>query len=362
MQPIKKSLLAIVLVAAFSAPSRASDNRADGSLENALGKVARDLLAWMDEEKVDAVALGDFSGHPQFGYSGPLICKTLLDELEKRKKNVVRADSPNLVSGEWYWPSDKNRTGPIELQIDTKIRTSFGRSLVLTCQVTSTRDVAKFIAANGSIDPDGSKEKRHNELRNQHQTRKTNPAIEIRNQTVTALRNQPFAVEILSKPVQQFAQAAKPVKVALNQDGDPLVEIGRGEVYEIKIHNSSDKEIAVAIAIDGLDVFTFSENKNLKYHIIEPRSQALILGWHKSVEKKLYDSFLVTEYGKGAISRFPTIPRNKVGQIQVQFSFISKDGRNGAETGFGPPRNVEQTVLMRHIDPPHAFITLRYAR
>src|ERR1043165_2647661 len=256
MQLLKKMVFGLALSAALCtlpSPSRANDNFVDGSLEKALTRVARDLLAWMAEEQVDTVAIGDFSGHPQFGYSGPLLQKTLADELEKQKKNVANPQSPHLVSGEWFWPQKKNPQGLIEIQIEIKIRSSAGRSQVFNCQVTSTRDVAKLIAPNGHIDPDGSKKDRHNDLRKQHDNKKTEPAIEIRNQTVVALKGQPFAVEILAKPLTQSSHPARPVKASINNYGDPCVDIPQGNIYEIKIHNDGKAEVAVAIAIDGLE-------------------------------------------------------------------------------------------------------------
>ena len=101
----------------------------------------------------------------------------------------------------------------------------------------------------------------------------------------------------------------------------------------------------------------------------------LIRGWHKTA-RPLTDEdkrqgkgnvlkFLVTNYGEGAASKFPTRAQGKVGTITVgiALSFPPGSGHKGAsETGFGPPEEVKQTVVKRDIAAPHEFVTVRYNR
>ena len=169
-----------------------------------------------------------------------------------------------------------------------------------------------------------------------------------------------------------------------------------GEVYEVRVVNFSSHEIAVSLAIDGIDHFTFSEDRTavlddrgkpvagpdskpvqrpkFSHWIVGPAKagkpgEVLILGWHKTADPKRKDnvmSFLVTEYGKGAASKFPTQAQGKVGLITVGISRSFKDGelrpRSANETGFGPDRELKQEVVKRFIDAPHEFVTVRYNR
>src|SRR5205823_2102094 len=111
---------------------------------------------------------------------------------------------------------------------------------------------------------------------------------------------------------------------------------------------------AVTLTIDGLDVFAFTEVRTPegrpKYtHFVLPPGESLITGWHKTNDRA--DTFLVTEYGKGAISKVRDPNRGKVGVVTVTFALAwqgeqppeeEKGSRNagGNETGFGPPTKV----------------------
>jgi len=99
--------------------------------------------------------------------------------------------------------------------------------------------------------------------------------------------------------------------------------------------------------------------------ILAPKSEQTIVGWHRTIDPKRKDnflSFLVTEYGQGAASKFPAKTQGKVGTITVSFANSFPFGRSGSETGFGPPREVKQTAVKRSFDPPHDFVTIRYNR
>ena len=43
------------------------------------------------------------------------------------------------------------------------------------------------------------------------------------------------------------------------ENGLPFVRIDKGELYEVRVVNNSPEEVAVTLAIDGIDQFTFSD-------------------------------------------------------------------------------------------------------
>jgi hypothetical protein len=171
-------------------------------------------------------------------------------------------------------------------------------------------------------------------------------------------------------------------------DGEPFVDVGLKDLYEVKVYNDSPREVAVALSIDGLDMFHFSSDRDasgrpkFSHFIVFPKgyrdpSDAVgpeydgtltIVGWHKSVAgTENFLSFLVTEHGQGAVSQAGVKARGKVGVIHVQFSncrplAAGEKSAGGNETGFGPPRTVKQKPVRYEIEPPHEFVTVRYTR
>ena len=86
-----------------------------------------------------------------------------------------------------------------------------------------------------------------------------------------------------------------------------------------------DWEAAVQLHIDGLSMFTFTEERftegpkrgTPRYStvLVAPRSSFVIRGWH--INNKQTDLFLVTEYAKSAVAGMK--PTGKVGTISAAF-------------------------------------------
>ena len=56
--------------------------------------------------------------------------------------------------------------------------------------------------------------------------------------------------------------------MAPDKDGLAFFKINRGEVYAVKVANRADHDVAVNLAIDGLGMFAFSENRNYEVVIV----------------------------------------------------------------------------------------------
>ena len=182
-----------------------------------------------------------------------------------------------------------------------------------------------------------------------------------------------YAVELLTRsPVGKKYNPREPKS---NDKSLPFVPIGVGEVYGVKIYNNSDQEIGVAMKIDGIDQFTFSEERNettgrprFNSWIIAPHSSFTIKGWHISADNSRDDNlaaFQVTKYGDGASKFVSNVDPKSNGVITVAIanSFDPRGGKSSAtETGFGPPVKQNQKVVQRKFEPPHEFLAIRYSR
>ena len=180
-----------------------------------------------------------------------------------------------------------------------------------------------------------------------------------------------YAVEVRARPAADPAAkwTPKPVQVP---DGKPLVEIARGEAFDLRVLNSSPHEALVTLCLDGLDQFTFSENRYPGW-VMDGGTKAkpgelVISGWHKrfdaAKQEHAYFSFLVADFGQGAVSKFPAKPRGSVGLIALSFATAFPEGttRSGGEVGLGPEGKVGGTVVKRVVDAPTEFLTIRYQR
>ncbi len=358
------SLILTLASAGLAAPDvvRLEDFKKD------LPKVAQKVLDIVEGENQSAVAVGHFSGPAQHDANfGPGIEDLLSQSLDGLRKGLVQKKADLSVQGSYAFIDDPNASGRVLVKLTLEVKNRQAeRVKEFVAELRNNADIAKIFGVTVSLPPDGMKDERNREIKD----RIDNPKVSISGSLIRAAADSKLAVEIRAKSETDSKDAApRNPKVV---DGQAFVDVKRGEVYEVVIHNGGDREVAVALTIDGLDAFTFSEvvddkTKKLKYtHYIIAKGQTnSIVGWHfRDQPPGNYSSFLVTEYGKGASARAPSSSQGKTGVLTVSFSFSFPAGtaRSGSETGFGPPRDVKVKAVQRQIDPPHEFVTVRYTR
>lgn len=334
-------------------------------------KLATQLLAVLDDEGQTALAVGQFQGPPQLeANAGPGIEKLLIEELESLRKGVVRKRAAYSVQGRYAPADDPNDRGLLIMELVAEVfneRNARVREIVAA--IRDTRDVVGALGVTVGLPADGTKAVRHEVLRKALQSPTVHVGGAARSE-VSSNPDSPYAVEILARRNGSSDPAeARPARL---DEGLALVDLRPGELYEVRLHNRSKDEVAVTLSVDGLDVFTFSDDRNdegqprFTHFILAANASLTLVGWHKTVDPERKDnflSFLVTEYGQGAVSQFSPQARGKVGVIAVSFAHCFPPGaRAGGETGFGPPREVKQEVIRRKIDPPHDFVSIRYNR
>jgi len=331
------------------------------------------VLKLMAEENQSTVAIGEFTGDKRFdAHAGPGLEEQLCILLNKLQHGVVDPKSQFEIRGEYNLTADPIDKDLCAILIKARAylageeKKEFSKKIPIR-HVANTADLARLLGFTGHLTPDGSKKTRHNEVRKQVE----NPQVHITGPNQTLILSHPqsdYAVEMLVKPA--ISAEAQPRR-AQAEGGRAFVPIAVNELYEIKVHNNSRQEVAVAYAIDGLDVFHFSEDRKengkpkFTHFIIDAGKEFSLKGWHNTARPDRKDnflSFLVTELGHGAASREPVKCRGQRGTIALAFSnsFPKGTARGGGETGFGPPLEVKQEAVERVIDPPHDFVAIRY--
>jgi hypothetical protein len=357
-------LAACVALLALPAAGRADSVRGE------VGKLAQKIVKLLEEQNQTAVAVGAFVGPAQFETNaGPGFQGLLCEELEKLKPGVVQKTADLSVRGHYARIDDEKVAGQIAVKLTAEVFDRKDESILkVAIELSDTKDIARILGVTAALPPDGDKPDRHKAL----DKRLKSPEVFIHGDKKTLVssgKDSPYEVELLVKPVGG-KDPARP-REAKAVGGQAFVDIKVGELYEVRVRNNSDQEVGLALAVDGIDSFTFSEDRNDKgdprftHHILAPKSETTIVGWHRTVDPKRKDnflSFLVTEYGQGAASKFPAKSQGKVGTITVSIANSFPPGRSGSETGFGPPREVKQTAVKRSFDPPHDFVTIRYNR
>lgn len=333
--------------------------------------LAKDVLA---NTKQQAVTIGQFSGTglPNSN-SGPGIEQVLKEALEAQQRGAVRDDAKFEVKGDYLLVPSKTNPALKAVRVKARIlELETGEELKesrIDVELGGNNTIAEVLQVTAALDPHGAKVDRNQEIERAAKS----PSVHIhgpQKSLVSSTASSPCSVELL---VKSSPSGTPQPRAAHDEKGLAFVGIQKDELYELRIHNRSSKEVAVAVSIDGLDVFHFTKDRtdgkpNYSHQIIGPQSTDIIHGWHNSIHgNENVLSFLVTGYGQGAVTKAGITARGKVGIIHVQFSECEPlppggKSRSGNETGFGPPKKVEQKVVSYEIHPPHDFVSVRYTR
>ena len=241
--------------------------------------------------------------------------------------------------------------------------------------IKSVTDIVKTVGASGALDPSATSDKRREDVAKSIPEapgkKPENPTFVIIGSEIHAKVDDKnyYGVELRSN-IKDAPGKPNPQKPE-DKDGLPFVPLNKGEVYVLRIINSTGKEVGVSIAIDGVDMFhlseTFPEKKQQRYYFVEPNGEITIEGWHRN--KQQIFEFLVDDVEKGVVSQLKVeLPnlKNKIGTITVGFNdVISGENKSKGPVGTaqGVARNDATTVVDRKVEVgASAFITLRYGK
>jgi len=388
------SWLAVASVLAWPAaqpPAARADGDLKGEILRQVGIIQQAMRGATDIQvkEFECGSTDELNGHV-----GPGL-KAAYEEALKAEGVVQNSRAAHVLSGQFFTTSREllEKGHPLRLTIKLALTKRDGKTpltrdgetpvvlLPINATVNSTKDPARAIGFTGGITADAAgAAKRQEEIAKQV----LEPKAVIDGSRMRSGPNSEYELEVRKRSHGAPADFT-PVTPVL-ESGVLVAAIGLNEEYELRVVNRSKLPVAVAVTVDGLDVFHFSDPSSrdkegkpqFTHFIVYPNGElvdgvksdgtSLVPGWfQKLAPPNNYLSFLVTEHGKGAISRVATAPRDKVGAIHVQFSHCqplsdNATAKSGTETGFGMPRDIEQKAVRFQIEPPHDFITVRYKR
>ena len=374
-------------------PARAQTDTVKG-LPDVIGTAAEEVLKLVKNQplsigQVTPTGLPDVNG-------GPAIGILLRQALERLKPGIVRdKDAPFEVNGTFVFgphPDPKEATlGQKALRLIFRIvDTQTGEETPLRLSRFFLQDntsIARVLQPSGPLPtgPAGDQPAQRRERNQAIQDLLKHPRAFVdpaRPSVVSTGPDSPYRVEILAGPLgdgNTRPTEGRPARV--DDNGLALIDLKQDEVYEIRLYNASPDEVAARVFIDGIDSFQFSDDRDprdptkprFSHYNLAGRPErgaetvAQLPGWHKrAVGTDNFLAFLVTAYGKGASTK-GVVAQGATGVIQVQFARshpLPADGRPrgaGNETGFGPPRQGEQKVVAREIEPFIDAVAIRYA-
>ncbi len=375
---------------------------ANGNLSEQVSESVQKIVSAMNgSQKVSFKGFTDLSRASLSGQIKPLIDELFREELKRHE--VSHSDEANLVlKGEFFvTDSDDLQKGqPLRLTIKPELTKRNGMDVQILlpikglseakhfAQIDSTRDLALAFGFNGAIPGEGSPKFEGKSEAEQKAIRQEEMAKLLLDRAPPFLHGQGNTLISSSKTSQiDLAIRAKSLKSTGDYvprevklvEGLANVPLEIDDVYELVVTNRTNRHVVVDASVDGLSVFYFSQSPGLRW-VVPPKNYKnadgsvhdgtlTIVGWHKSVEgNDNHLRFLVTELGKGAVTKAGITSREKVGAIHVQYSFADPLPEGASpksashETGFGPSETVNQKVARYEIAVPHEFVTVRYSR
>jgi hypothetical protein len=408
----RKTLWVVVSLATGFLMSPAFVRGNDG-LREPLAKIAKAVTKVLQDRGADSIAIGEFTGPPSFASAaGPGIRKVLAEEFTKlgiREKKIganigiqgkylVHEDQPVLAGGEKGSPHlrlvaslvDKNGQVLTEINVEVEVKVGeedgqpiidktkiAGGSLAVDSyggmnDIGGASVLAEALGATVDLkrkSKDGLSRDSESVIDSfEHPT-----AVVVANgSAVAASRESPFQMEILveSQP--------RPMKL---EDGQPFVQLEKGDSFQIRFTNKAPYDLAVAFLLDGVNSYAFSDVRETrgpqrgepKYSKwIVPRNQSFTLkGWHRTND--YVDKFLVTDFADSAAAKLGSATGLGTITASVRATWratekppadeaISYKVVVGIGRGDRDSQQVKEDTAQREYGQTRAVITVRYAK
>lgn len=202
---------------------------------------------------------------------GAGLARTLTEELELRKVAVKRGGRFKVRGSYGDVLDSKSRVIAARFQgemIDSegRVLTTFSRGIF------GDAALASLFGVTGDFDTDEDIVRRSKSLENMLDAPKTH----LDRSVVSTASVAPYAIELLCRSGDEWI-----AKAPRSVDGQATLNLEPGQEFAVRIINRSSHEAAVFLTVDGLGLFTVSENRALKQVIVPSNSSSVVLGWHR---------------------------------------------------------------------------------
>lgn len=301
-----------------------NDGAPEDPLRKGLAEVARNINKLLTGLREDSIAIGQFTGPPNFPTSGgPGIVKALSDELE-RARVTVKSRAKLGLSGSYRAVTEKKgvtvagakqavsvpglETEVTSLLLKMQIEDASGSRVVDYEQTIDDPDtISKILGLTFESPPTLPKPTKP--IRESLD----NPTVHVDGSVIRPSAHSPYGIEIL---VREADGKDRQPRAASVDEGLAFVPVQRNEVYAVRLINDSPMEMGIGLNIDGLSMFSFSEFKTARFMVVPARSSYTVVGWHRTLKES--NEFLITSYSEGAAAMLSANPAN-VGTITATF-------------------------------------------
>jgi hypothetical protein len=321
-------------------------------LVQGLAEVAQNIRAFLRGQGEDGIALGQFTGPPNFPSSGgPGIVKALAEELQKTGV-AVKVRSSLGISGTYRALDEKQGLGAGGAAPQVKAP-GFDREITTLLLRANVEDATgkRLVEYEQKIDDpvtisrilgltfDGPPGEPLPPIRDSIEK----PEVHVRGSLIRPTAESPYGIEIL---VRDVGRAQRKPREARVEEGLAFVPLARDEVYAVRLINGANHEAGVALSIDGLSMFAFSENSTARYMIVPPKGSVTVVGWHRSIRES--NEFVITSYAKGAVALLGADPAG-IGTITATFQACwPKGGRPPSDEPQQPGDNIGIAAVPSH--------------
>jgi hypothetical protein len=291
--------------------------RADETAKK-LAELAKKVYDELEQLKTKEIYVERFTdgGHVagQSG-TGPMIQARLTEECKKLGLRIS-PDANYKLTGKFFPDKKMAEDGHLGLKLVCDLCEKDGephKQYTTILGYKSNEDLVKLFAM--SVDLTEKYNDTPQEVNKYLKEKKAKPEVYAKAEEVKVRKDSPYAVKILAADAHSKDEAFKHRPFTV-QGGHTRVSLHKGEEYRIRLCNTSEYEIAVAITIDGLDAFEFFEPSKGKpaYYLVAPGKERVVKGWKVNTEKD--EAFLVGSLEHSAAAKLYKLS-DAVGTITV---------------------------------------------
>ncbi len=308
---------AILTIALFSGLFLVPKPSSADPVRDYLGRVAEDLARFLKSQNESSVAVV-FNGPPQIKSSAANALTQIVSDILKKKGIRVELGTkfgfegtfkPDEQAPDDFFPGVNPKK--IGVALNGKIVDAFGNSPVDIDFVGFVSDERKLFELLGTtVDLDRKADEQRGPA---IKSALLNPAFFTKNNLAQASEDSRFALGV------EVGGELLPIDA---ENKFPFVDLKLGDTYKVRLVNNAPFEVAVAVAVDGLSVFHFSELRSreighqgepaYRYWTVPSAVSFSVPGWHKR------DSVTVNGVNvPGSINKFTTAPLEEAAAFKL---------------------------------------------